>query len=107
MWRPSYSCGWGSGERLEVGHNHDTDLIPDLTLPPQATAQSTGRAEWRWIKEKEHAMDMLGEVKQERKKELREKLRKDIVGISQQSRTIPLCTTSHLRIIIIAIYDKK
>ena len=52
-------------------------------------------------------MDMLGEVKQERKKELREKLRKDIVGISQQSRTIPLCTTSHLRIIIIAIYDKK
>ena len=34
-------------------------------------------------------MDMLGEVKQERKEEFREKLLADLVGISQQSRTIP------------------
>ena len=33
----------GIGEKRET--NHYTDLIPDLTLPPQSTAQSIGRAE--------------------------------------------------------------
>ena len=52
-----------------------------MSLPPQATEYWEGRVE---VDQGEEAYpDMLGEVKQERKEEFREKLLGDLVGISQ------------------------